>query len=159
LTGAGIGSLFIGAGAHAAYTRHLGMSETQTYNEPRPVEQVRPFMPTRNGSQTIRAGRFQLPAATWAALFETAEANGGRLTRDGAIKAGLPRDLYRDWQTTLGELQRLGIVDGNGQITEQGWRLQGNYYPPSPNGDGGFVRTSTHAPHARPAPGGEEWGE
>jgi hypothetical protein len=42
---------------------------------------------------TIRAGRFALPATTWAALLAAADANGGRLTRDAATKVLAARTL------------------------------------------------------------------
>ena len=119
LTGAGCGGLLIGAGAHAAYTQHLGVTTTRTYAEQPPAgATVRPFIPSRNPT-TLRAGRFQLPAATWAALFNAAEANDGRLTRDAATKV-LPRAMYRDWQSTLEELQRLGLFDDDGRVTDAG---------------------------------------
>lgn len=118
IAAAGLASLAIAAEAHAAYTRHFGMTTATTYATPTPAGPgLRPFVASQNGAPTIRAGRFQLPAATWAALFATAD--NGRLTRDKSMKV-LPRALYRDWQSTLEELARLGIVDGDGTITAAG---------------------------------------
>ncbi len=149
--GAGGGGLLIAAGAHASYTRHLGVTTTRAYAEPPPA--VRPFVPSRNPS-TVRAGRFQLPATTWAALFATAEGNGGRLTRDAAAKV-LPRDLYRDWQSTLAELQRLGMVDDDGRVTEGGRRFIRRDVSPYPIGGNSAARAhGTHARRTHDAHGG-----
>lgn len=146
LTGAGGGGLLIAAGAHASYTRHLGMTTTRTYAEPPPARAVvRPFVPSTNPS-TVRAGKFQLPAATWAALFNSAATNDGRLTRDAAMKV-LPRSMYRDWQSTLGELQRLGMVDDDGRVTPAGWMFARRDVAPYP--DNAEAHTGTHSTHAR----------
>ena len=148
LAGGGGAGFLIAAGAHAAYTRHLGVNITQTYAAPPAAgPTVRPFVPSRNASEsnTIRAGRFQLPAATWSALFALAEANGGRLTRDGAAKV-LPRALYRDWQATIAELQRLGIVDADGRVTVDGWEFARRDVLPLPrDGDELVTGPRTHA--------------
>lgn len=134
LAGGGGAGFVIAAGAHAAYTRHLSVNVTKTYAEPPSAgPAVRPFVPSSNGTATVRAGRFSLSAATWAALFETAEASGGRLTRDAATKV-LPRHLYRDWKTTAGELQRLGLIDAESRPTPAAWSLIGRGSP-FPNGD------------------------
>ena len=160
LAGAGAGGFLIAAEAHAAYTRHLGVNVTQTYAPPpAPSAPVRPFVPSSNGDaagRTVRAGRFQLPAETWAALFATAEANGGRLTRDGVAAArALPRALYRDWAATLAELQRLGIVDDDGRVTAAGWEFAGRDIPPPPHGiDAPAGAPSTHARRTHDAHGG-----
>ena len=155
LAAGGAGGLLIAAGAHAAFTRHLGTYETQTYTTPAPAAPtVRPFVPSTNPTN-IRAGRFQLPAATWAALFDAAEANGGRLTRDGASKA-LPRALYRDWQTTRDELARLGIIDGDGAITPAGWQFYRGTVSPSPNG--AKAAAPTQSTHARRTHGAHDGG-
>ena len=153
LVAAGLGSAAAGGGgfmavltAHAAYTRHLAVSSTTTYQEPaQPGPTVRPFVPSSNGTPTIRAGRFKLTRDEWARLFQTA-GDGGRLTRDGASKV-LPRPMYRDWQTTLGELQRLGIVDGDGHITPAGWEFYHANVSPYPNGD--EAHAGAHSTHAR----------
>jgi len=157
--GAGGGGFLIAAEAHAAYTRHLGVNVTQTYAPPpAPSAPVRPFVPSANGDaagHTVRAGRFQLPAATWAALFDVAEANGGRLTRDGVAAArALPRALYRDWAATLAELQRLGIVDDDGRVTAAGWEFAGRDITPPPHGiDAPAGAPSTHARRTHDAHG------
>ena len=144
LAAGGAGGLLIAAGAHAAFTRHLGTYETQTYTTPPAAPTVRPFVPSTNPTN-IRAGRFQLPAATWAALFNAAEANGGRLTRDGAAKA-LPRALYRDWQTTADELRRLDIIDADGMVTAAGWQFARRDLSPYPIGAKSAAGAqSTHA--------------
>ena len=145
LAAAGAGGLLIAAGAHAAYTRYLGMSETQVFTAPPPAPPtVRPFVPSTNPT-TIRAGRFQLPAATWSSLFDAARANGGRLTRDGAAKA-LPRALYRDWQTTADELRRLDIIDADGMVTAAGWQFARRDLSPYPIGAKSAAGAqSTHA--------------
>jgi len=132
---------------------------TQTYAPPpAPSAPVRPFVPSANGDaagHTVRAGRFQLPAATWAALFDVAEANGGRLTRDGVAAArALPRALYRDWAATLAELQRLGIVDDDGRVTAAGWEFAGREITPPPHGiDAPAGAPSTHARRTHDAHG------
>ncbi len=149
LAGSGGGGFLIAAGAHAAYTRYLGISETTTYTTPPATTTVRPFVPSTNPT-TIRAGRFQLPAATWAALFNAARANGGRLTRDGATKA-LPRALYRDWQTTADELRRLDIIDADGMVTAAGWEFARRELSPYPSG--AMSAAGTHSTHARRTPG------
>lgn len=150
LAGGGGAGFLIAAGAHAAYTRHLGVNVTQTYAAPPSAgPSVRPFVASTDGPATVRAGRFQLPAATWGALFAAAEANGGRLTRDAAAKV-LPRHLYRDWQTTVGELQRLGLIDHDGQVTAGGWEFaRRDVFPLPQNGD---ELMSAHSTHARRTP-------
>ena len=152
LAGGGGAGFLIAAGAHAAYTRHLGINVTRTYAPPPPAgPAVRPFVPSSNGPRNVRAGKFQLPAATWSALFASAEANGGRLTRDGAAKV-LPRAMYRDWQTTIAELQRLGIVAGDGRVTAEGWEFARRDVLPLPHDGDALVRgRSTHAPGAHDA--------
>ena len=146
LAGAGAGGFLAAAGAHAAYCRFFSATETAEYAPPAPpAETVRPFVPSSNGTPTIRAGRFSLPAATWAALLAAADANGGRLTRDAATKV-LPRALYRDWSTTAGELQRLGIIDDEGRVTAAGrGMMSGN--PPRPTGD--YAPAGAYSTHAR----------
>lgn len=124
----GLAGFAAAAYAHSSYTRLMAMSVTTTYQEPQKVETVRPFVASRNAPRTVRAGRIALPASTWAALFATAASNGGRLTRDGAIKAGLPRDLYHaNWQGTVGEFKRLGLVDEEGKLTDAAARLISPY--------------------------------
>jgi len=146
LTGGGAGGLLIAAGAHASYTRHLGVTTTRTYAEQPPAgAPVRPFVPSTNPA-TVRAGRFQLPAATWAALFNAAEANDGRLTRDAAAKV-LPRAMYRDWQSTVNELQRLGMFDGDGRVTPAGLLFAQRDLSPYPNN--AEALTGAHSTHAR----------
>ena len=158
IAGAGAGGLMAAMAAHNSYTRYLGLNETQEYAPPAPpAEGVRPFVPSTNGTPTIRAGRFSLPAATWAALLAVAEANGGRLTRDAATKV-LPRHLYRDWSTTAGELQRLGIIDDGGMVTAAGrGMMSGN--PPYPTANS--APTGAHSTHARRTHDahGAVWGE
>ena len=146
LAGAGAGGFLAAAGAHAAYCRFFSATETAEYAPPAPpAETVRPFVPSSNGTPTIRAGRFSLPAATWGALLAAADANGGRLTRDAATKV-LPRALYRDWSTTAGELQRLGIIDDEGRVTAAGrGMMSGN--PPRPTAH--YAPTGVHSTHAR----------
>lgn len=156
LTLGGAGSFLVTGAAHSAYTRHLSTTTTQTYTDPPPAgPAVRPFVASRNAgattARTVRAGRFQLPSTTWAALFEAASANDGRLTRDAATKA-LPRALYRDWAGTMGELQRLGIVDGDGRVTADGWHFARRDVgaagaPPYPNDDD--APAGAHSTHAR----------
>ena len=155
LAGAGGGGLVVAAGAHAAYTRYFSATETHVYAEPpAPAATVRPFVPSSNGAATVRAGRFSLPTATWAALFETATSNGGKLTRDAAIKV-LPRNLYRDWQGTVEELQRLGLIDAESRPTRAAWSLIGRGSP-SPNGDEWPAGVpSTHARRTHGAHGAE----
>lgn len=106
---------------------------------------VRPFIPSTNPT-TIRAGRFTLPAATWAALFNAAEANDGRLTRDTATRL-LPRAMYRNWQSTLEELQRLGLIDGDGRVTAAGRTFARGDASPYPTHT--EARTGAHSTHAR----------
>lgn len=131
LVGMGGSAFAFRAAAHADWRNYFGTTTDRTYAEPAAAAPtVRPFVPSSNGAPTVRAGRFSLPRATWAALFETAEANGGKLTRDGATKA-LPRHLYRDWQSTLGELQRLQLVDADGRPTAAAWALAEGT-PPAP---------------------------
>lgn len=157
LTLGGAGSFLVTGAAHSAYTRHLSTTTTQTYTAPPPAgPAVRPFVASRNANgattgRTVRAGRFQLPAATWAALFAAAESNDGRLTRDAATKA-LPRALYRDWAGTMAEFQRLGIVDGDGRVTADGWTFARRDVapagaPPYPND--GDAPAGAHSTHAR----------
>ncbi|MBP8947284.1 MAG: hypothetical protein KBG73_00480 [Candidatus Promineofilum sp.] len=149
LAGGGGAGFLIAAGAHAAYTRYLSVNVTRTYAEPpAPAEAVRPFVPSSNGPATIRAGRFSLPAATWAALLAAADANGGKLTRDAAAKV-LPRDLYRDWATTAGELARLGVIDAGGMVTAAGrGMMSGNSpYPIGHNAPTGASSTRARRTH------------
>ena len=145
MAGAGAGGFLAAAGAHAAYCRYFSATETAVYADPpAATPTVRPFVASTNPT-TIRAGRFSLPAATWAALLAAADANGGRLTRDAATKV-LPRALYRDWATTAGELQRLGIIDPEGMVTAAGrGMMSGN--PPRPTGD--YAPAGAYSTHAR----------
>jgi hypothetical protein len=146
LAGAGAGGFIAAASAHAAYTRYFSATETEVYADPPPpAAAVRPFVPSSSGAATIRAGRFALPATTWAALLAAADANGGRLTRDAATKV-LPRALYRDWATTAGELARLGIIDGEGMVTAAGRGIIGGN-PPRPTGD--YAPAAAYSTHAR----------
>ena len=158
LAGAGAGGFIAAASAHAAYTRYFSATETEVYADPPPpAAAVRPFVASTNGAPTIRAGRFSLPAATWAALLAAADSNGGRLTRDAATKI-LPRALYRDWATTAGELARLGIIDGEGMVTAAGRGIIGGN-PPRPTGD--YAPAAAYSTHARRTHGahGAVWGE
>ena len=146
LAGAGAGGFIAAASAHAAYTRYFSATETEVYADPPPpAAAVRPFVPSSSGAARIRAGRFALPATTWAALLAAADANGGRLTRDAATKV-LPRALYRDWATTAGELARLGIIDGEGMVTAAGRGIIGGN-PPRPTGD--YAPAAAYSTHAR----------
>jgi hypothetical protein len=146
IAGAGGGGFLAAAGAHAAYTRYFSATETEVYADPPPpAAAVRPFVASTNGAATIRAGRFSLPATTWAALLAAADANGGRLTRDAATKV-LPRALYRDWSTTAGELARLGIIDPEGMVTAAGRGIIGGN-PPRPTGD--YAPAGAYSTHAR----------
>lgn len=142
---AGLAALALAADAHAAYTRLLATATVTTYATPPPASPgVRAFVPSTNGTQTIRAGKFKLDAAQWVKLFQTA-GDGGRLTRDGAAKV-LPRELYRAWGDTLGELARLGIVDDSGIITPAGWTwYKSNVSPYSTEGASPSGAISTHA--------------
>ncbi len=161
LAGSGAGGFVIAAEAHSAYTRHMAVNVTSTYaTPPAPSSPVRAFVPSTNGDaagHTIRAGRFSLPATTWAALFDVAEANGGRLTRDAVAAArALPRALYRDWAKTVGELARLGIQYGDGMVTADGWTFAGREdITPPPQGSYSHAGApSTHARRTHGAHGG-----
>jgi hypothetical protein len=160
----GLGSLWLTAEAHDQYRNELAVSVSETYASPPPTPQpetLRPFVAaTENGSTTILVGRFSLPPATLAALFRTAAANDGQLTRDAAVRI-LPRPLYRDWNGTMGELQRLGWVDSDNRPTAEGWAAISNR-PPSPDDESRAGAYSTHARRthgARTAPTepSEEW--
>ena len=62
----------------------------------------------------------------------------------------LPRALYRDWQTTIAELARLGIVDADGRVTAAGWEFAHRDVLPLPrDGDElvGGPRTHARRPH------------
>ena len=159
MAGAGAGGFLAAAGAHAAYCRYFSATETAVYADPpAATPTVRPFVASTNPT-TIRAGRFSLPAATWAALLAVADANGGKLTRDPVAKAKvLPRTLYREWSTTAGELQRLGIIDAEGMVTANGrGMMSGN--PPRPTGD--YAAAGAYSTHARRTHDahGAVWGE
>lgn len=156
MAAAGLVALALAADAHAAYTKLLSLSTTTTYATPATASPgVRAFVPSSNGTQTIRAGKFKLERAQWVKLFQTAT-EGGKLTRDNAMKA-LPRDLYRDWQSTLAELARLGIVDDNGIITPAGWAWYADAVSPySTEGatPSGAMSTPARHPHGRQDAGG-----
>lgn len=156
LAAAGLAALALAADAHAAYTKLLSLSTVTTYAPPAAASPgMRAFVPSSNGSQTIRAGKFKLERAQWVKLFQTAS-EGGKLTRDAAVKA-LPRDLYRDWQSTLAELARLGIVDDSGIITPAGWAWYADAVSPySTEGATPAGAISTHArrTHGRADAGG-----
>lgn len=151
LAGGGTVGLWATMTAHALYSRLLATSSTVTYQAAPPAgAQVRPFVPSTNGSATIRAGRFALTQRQWLRLFQSA-ADGGKLTRDAAVKA-LPRQYYRDWSNTLAELGRLGFVDGGGVITDAGWKwYAANVSPYSHDGNASPCVLGTHAPAARGA--------
>lgn len=146
LGGGGGAGLTAALSAHAAYTRHLGMITTTAYQEkaptPAPAQRVgRAFVPSTNGAaNTIHVGPHWLTGELWEKLRDTADRDG-KITRDRATKA-LPRPLYREWASTLSELQRLGLVDDDGYLTPLG-KLG---LPPYPTeGDGTGQTTSTHA--------------
>ena len=144
LVGMGGSAFAFRAAAHADWRNYFGTTTDRTYAEPpAAAPTVRPFVPSSNGTNTVRVGRFSLPTATWAELFETAGAAGGRLTRDAATRV-LPRPLYRDWQATLGELQRLGYVDDEARPTAAAWDAVG-LRPPHPGGERPAGAYSTHA--------------
>jgi hypothetical protein len=131
---AGGAALAIMAQAHASYTSLLE-NRTTTYADPRPtpVADVRPVMPAQDN--TIRRGRFALPTAMWLRLFDAAERNDGKLTRDNIVKAkALPRELYHGdaFQTTLDELRRLDIIDANNHVTPAGWAFERELRSPHP---------------------------
>jgi len=144
LVGMGGSAFAFRAAAHADWRNYFGTTTDRTYAEPAAAAPtVRPFVPSSNGTNTVRVGRFSLPTATWAELFETAGAAGGKLTRDAATRV-LPRPLYRDWQATLGELQRLGYVDDEARPTAAAWDAVG-LRPPHPGGERPAGAYSTHA--------------
>ncbi len=153
IAGAALGLGLAGGGGAGfllppARTRFTRICRSVTrFAEPR-GRAVRPFVPSSNGPATIRAGRFSLPAATWAALLAAADANGGKLTRDAAAKV-LPRDLYRDWATTAGELARLGVIDAGGMVTAAGrGMMSGNSpYPIGHNAPTGASSTRARRTH------------
>lgn len=135
LMAAGGAAFLIMAQAHADYTQLL-QSHTVTYADPRPVPvaDVRPVIPTDNN--TIRRGRFTLPADQWSRLFDAARAHKeGRLTRDNIVKAkALPRLLYHGdaFEDTLAELKRLGIIDSGNRITAAGRAFEQEIRSPHP---------------------------
>jgi len=144
LVGMGGSAFAFRAAAHADWRNYFGTTTDRTYAEPAAAAPtVRPFVPSSNGTNTVRVGRFSLPTATWAELFETAGAAGGKLTRDAATRV-LPRPLYRDWQATLGELQRLGYVDDEARPTAAAWDAVA-LRPPHPGGERPAGAYSTHA--------------
>lgn len=128
----GLTGLLVAAAAHAEYSRRLGVTTSTTYAEPGEARPVRAFIASQNGatSSTVRAGRYSLDRDVWVALFETRNADD-RLTRDAAVKV-LPRAMYRDWSSTLGELGRLGLVDEDGRITPTGWQWYNETVTPLP---------------------------
>lgn len=151
---AGMGSLWLTADAHARYI-DVATSVSETYAPPAPSATVRAFVPSADAPATVLSGRFSLPVATWTALFETAAVNGGKLTRDAATKV-LPRPLYRDWQETVGELQRLGLIDAESRPTAAAWALVGRRSP-FPNDDESLAPAqSTHARRTHGAHGAEQ---
>ena len=155
LVGMGGSAFAFRAAAHADWRNYFGTTTDRTYAEPAAAAPtVRPFVPSSNGTNTVRVGRFSLPTATWAELFETAGAAGGRLTRDAATRV-LPRPLYRDWQATLGELQRLGYVDDEARPTAAAWDAVG-LRPPHPGGERPAGAYSTHARRTHGAHGLEQ---
>ncbi len=136
-------SFLVTAGAHDSYTNRLAVSRTENYFDPRPqpTADVRPVI--HAGDATIRRGRFSLPQSTWQKLFESARNNDGRLARDKVVAArGLPRELYHGdaWQTTLDELRRLGLIDADNCITNDGWNFYESLHSPTPP-DGAPVRS------------------
>lgn len=144
----GLTGLLVAAAAHADYSRRLGLTTSTTYNEPAAPRPVRAFVASQNGatSSTVRAGRYSLDRSVWVALFETRNADD-RLTRDAAVKV-LPRAMYRDWSSTLGELGRLGLVDEDGRITATGWQWYNETVTPLPQ-SGKTPAGSTSTPARR----------
>lgn len=138
LVAAGGVSFLITGRAHDDYTR-LSVSRTDVYHDPRPqpVADVRPVVPDADSDATIRRGRFALPLSTWLRLFKSASDNDGRLARDKVVSGrGLPRDLYHGdaWQSTLGELRRLGLIDDENCVTVTGWAFRDSLLSPFPDG-------------------------
>ena len=148
--------------AHATFTEHLAVATSTTYQEPRPLAQgERPFVPSTDRPATIKVGRFPISPPLLAALIDTGANNGWRLTRDAATRV-LPRNLYRDWQATVGELQRLGYLDDQARPTAAAWAFIGRR-PPLPQSDNSHPGAqSTHARRTHGAHDAlqtvEEWG-
>jgi hypothetical protein len=150
MTAAG-GAGFMALGrSHALYAAVLGISTSVVY-APTEQETVRAFVPSRNGAGTILAGNFSLTAEQWRGVFDTARRNGNRITRDGSMRY-LPRDMYRNWQDTLGELGRLGFVDEAGNVTTAGWEFYNQQVlPASPTGLNARSGAPSTPARARPA--------
>lgn len=140
----GVFSVAVAWEAHRRYGDEFAISRITHYRKPETT--VRPFNPSRNG-RTIRVGRFSLPVATWEKLHDAAVANGGRITRDVATGI-IPRDLYRGWGDTAGELQRMALIDDDGRIIPAAWaQLLRDEHPPAPAVQG----NENDAWHARTA--------
>jgi phosphate/sulfate permease len=122
--------------SHRAFTENLAHAVSETYG-PQQVEPVaaqqtdRPFVPSGDRPRTILVGSHRLTPSRLAGLFQAAEADDGRVKRDLAVHF-LPRDMYRDWQATVGELQRLGFVDADARPTRAGWAYVRGESPPPP---------------------------
>lgn len=132
---AGLGAIGAGgAGLLASWQSHnqwqangYGVSMTETY-APRhddPPANVRPFVPSANPS-TISTGRLTFAPTVWQSLLDMALGNGGMLTRDIAMRAGVGREWYNTdpnapggYQALLHELRRLRFIDHRNRVTPE----------------------------------------
>lgn len=122
----GAGLLATWASHEQWYNAGLGVSTTETYAPtptPKP-ETVRPFIATANPN-TISTGRLRFAPTVWQSLIDMALANGGTITRDIAMKAGVGREWYNThpdapggFQALLLELRRLRFIDHRNRITD-----------------------------------------
>ena len=152
MAGGGGAGLLAASTAHSVYSRHLSIITATTYEHdtqtPRPGP--RAFIPSTNAPQQIKVAGHWLTDAVWRKLYETADRDG-RIKRDAAQKV-LPRQLYRDWQTTLGELARLGLVDEGGYISPFGKQAYTQGLSPFPQREQG--QNESASTHARRTHGG-----
>ena len=107
-------------------TRRIIHDEPATDPQPEPGTLHR-LATTDNGGRTIQYGQLELTPTQWAKLGE-AIYNNGRLTRD-IIPTGLFTSLTKNYNNIRDELQRLGIIDNNQQLTRSGLSLFATYSP------------------------------
>ena len=95
--------------------------------EPEPIadeRDVRPFVASVNGGgvangQTVKVAGIAQPMSYWQRFIEQASKSDWTISRDGMRQAGgMKREYYADWNGTLGELERAGMVTRAGNQTK-----------------------------------------
>lgn len=152
IAGGGAIGLWAAMAAHATYSRIMALTTVTTYQQAAAAApSPRAFIASTNGGgHTIAVGAHWLTDDVWRKLVDAA-GKDARITRDRSMRA-LSRRLYRSWSDTLGELERVGLVDGDGIITPAGMMAYTDGLPTHPAAAMSQNGTpSAHAPRTHEA--------